>query len=283
MGMISPVWEDPDTSLPSGITRVTLFLHDTGSALEVKTRRQQIVQQFQEIEATHLLFLRKIRRIQINFAYGDEENHTITTFNVAESTQKGRITLRKSFDDNSTVETHYHVNRYTAHNIPKSENKTYSESAGTPSSVSTTEIILAFPLDRNSAPIVQTQQIFAFLPIRDMGFKVASIAFPRLVRVVRKANHVQFLIHSDFVTQANRQDIVTTSARNLALVEHIAAAFANAVEELCQDQSLQLEWMKYLPQEDEFPWDSYWKAVIAQMKEKIAVKRRRLAEKDRAT
>ncbi|KAK9413585.1 putative Protein NO VEIN C-terminal domain-containing protein [Seiridium unicorne] len=252
MGMISPVWEEPDTSLLSGITRITLFLHDTGSAIEIQNQHQQVVQQFREIQDTHLLFLRKIRRIQISFAYNSED-HTTTTFEVANSSQGSRITLRKFVEDDPAVETHYHVSRHTAYHLPESENRVNSESTETPSASSApAETILAFPLNKDSIPIIRTQQIFAFLPIRDMGFK--------------------FMMQSDFVTQANRQDIVTTSPRNLGLVNHIAITFANAMEELCQDTTLQFQWMKYLPQDDDFPWDSYWKSVVANMKEKVAAK-----------
>ncbi|ETS73697.1 hypothetical protein PFICI_14643 [Pestalotiopsis fici W106-1] len=250
MGMISPIWEDPDTNLSSRVTRITLFLHDTGSALEIQERHQQIVQQFQDIQDTHLLFLRKIRRIKIIFSH--HGNPTTTTFEVANLSHGHRITLRKSVADNPAEETYYHVTKNTADGIPESENRVQSELTTTPAT-SSAEIILAFPLDRNSIPIIQTQNVFAFLPIRNMGFK--------------------FLIHSDFVTQANRQDIVTTSARNLGLVSYIADTFANAMEELCHDTSLEFEWIKYLPQENDFPWDKYWKSVVADMKKKVSVKR----------
>jgi hypothetical protein len=72
----------------------------------------------------------------------------------------------------------------------------------------------------------------------------------------------QFLIHSDFVTQANRQDIVTSSARNAGLVGEIASAFVKAVSRFCEHSTLQYQWMRYLPQEKEYPWDPFGKQLV---------------------
>ncbi|KAI1859883.1 uncharacterized protein JN550_011802 [Neoarthrinium moseri] len=252
MGMISPVWEHPDAQLSRNITRVTLHLHDSGSASDMDGRLEQIVQQFREIQGTHLLFLRKIRRIHIKFSIGDKGEQSKTTFEAANSQLGGRVTLHKVVNGNLLEKAQYHVTRHTAQGLPKSENRNTMGSEHTASALYTAEVILAFPLNNESppAPFIKTQQIYAFLPIRDMGFK--------------------FLIHTDFVTQATRQDIVTTSPRNKALVPHIATAFSKAMEQLCQDEALQFQWMKYLPQEDDYPWDEYWKELIASMKKSIA-------------
>jgi hypothetical protein len=71
------------------------------------------------------------------------------------------------------------------------------------------------------------------------------------------------------VTQANRQDIVTTSARNADLVDWIAATFVKAMQELCNHDTLRYVWMRYLPHEGDFPWDNYWKSLVAAIKKKL--------------
>lgn len=58
---------------------------------------------------------------------------------------------------------------------------------------------------------------------------------------------MQFLIHSDFDTSANRQDIITTSTRNENLLEWIAKAFLNAVKQFCEHDTLCYEWPLFLP------------------------------------
>ena len=55
---------------------------------------------------------------------------------------------------------------------------------------------------------------------------------------------------------------MTTSARNKGLVNGIAKAFINAVLQFCKHDTLQYQWMRYLPQEDGYPWDSFWLSLI---------------------
>lgn len=79
----------------------------------------------------------------------------------------------------------------------------------------------------------------------------------------------QFLIQADFVTLANRQDIVLTSRRNQGLIEAIADAFIAGVLQLCQHQTLEYQWMRYLPLENSYPWDSLWKDLVSSIKSKL--------------
>ena len=82
----------------------------------------------------------------------------------------------------------------------------------------------------------------------------------------------QFLIQTDFVTQANRQDIVISSARNVGLVCEIASAFVKAVSQFCEHSTLQYQWMRYLPQENEYPWDPFWKQLVNGIKSALKSK-----------
>jgi hypothetical protein len=54
-----------------------------------------------------------------------------------------------------------------------SENRDLSEAEETSRSYSTSEIVLAFPVE-DSAPIIEPQDVFAFLPVRRMGFNVSG-------------------------------------------------------------------------------------------------------------
>lgn len=58
---------------------------------------------------------------------------------------------------------------------------------------------------------------------------------------------MQFIIHSDFDTSANRQDIVETSRRNLDLLDWIAKTFVDAILQFNQDETLDCEWPLFLP------------------------------------
>jgi hypothetical protein len=72
---------------------------------------------------------------------------------------------------------------------------------------------------------------------------------------------LQFLIQTDFVTSANRQDVVRSSPRNIALLDGIAEAFVKAITQLCKHPTLRYQWMRYLPQDAHYPWDNFWKML----------------------
>jgi hypothetical protein len=79
---------------------------------------------------------------------------------------------------------------------------------------------------------------------------------------------MQFLIQSDFVTQANREDIIETSSRNIELLGGIAEAFTDAVKEFCNHGTLQYVWMKYLPS-DSISGD-FWRKLLPKIKDCLA-------------
>ena len=59
---------------------------------------------------------------------------------------------------------------------------------------------------------------------------------------------------------------MTSSARNAGLVGGIAKAFIEAVLQFCGHSTLQYQWMRYLPQGNEYPWDPFWKRLIDNIK-----------------
>lgn len=79
----------------------------------------------------------------------------------------------------------------------------------------------------------------------------------------------KFIIQADWDTDANRQDIVTTSPRNVSLRSGITDAFIKAVLQFCKHDTLQYRWMRYLPQKNSFPWDSFWKKLVAGIENEI--------------
>ncbi|RAK90226.1 hypothetical protein BO79DRAFT_262875 [Aspergillus costaricaensis CBS 115574] len=130
MGMISPIWQEREEEVANDITRITLFLHETGPEEILAKQRKTIRQQFQELQATFLLFRKNIERIYVAF-YDDESKEHIT-----------KITFDK---------------------LPVSENRKCPEAS------TQSDVILAFPLTATSIPIIEEQLLYAFLPIRKMG------------------------------------------------------------------------------------------------------------------
>jgi hypothetical protein len=62
---------------------------------------------------------------------------------------------------------------------------------------------------------------------------------------------------------------VTTSARNRGLATGIAEAFIKAVLQFCEHDKLQYRWMRYLPQEDGYPWDEFWTNLIDEIGDRL--------------
>lgn len=53
-----------------------------------------------------------------------------------------------------------------------------------------------------------------------------------------------------------------SSARNIALLDGIAETFVKAVSQFCEHPTLRYIWMRYLPQEDDYPWDKFWSSLL---------------------
>ncbi|KAF4976018.1 hypothetical protein FZEAL_7274 [Fusarium zealandicum] len=243
LGMVTPVWEEEAENLGDTRTRITLLLHTSDDPDEDARQRETIRLQFQDLQHTILLFLRKLRRVQVSFFDQDDTMTSATTYSLHGCNP---TTIRKTTSE-GVEERQYHVTKYMAENIPRSENRTYSEERERADS--STEVVLAFPLTESSTPVIENQDVFAFLPMRPMGFK--------------------FLIHTDFVTEASRQGLVVTSLRNRALLTGIADCFIRAVQEFCGHSTLQYQWMRWLPQRDAYPWDSFWSVLLDRISERI--------------
>lgn len=66
------------------------------------------------------------------------------------------------------------------------------------------------------------------------------------------------MIQSDFITQASREDVFH-SQRNQALLRGVAETFRDAVLGFCEHDTLQYQWMRYLP--DDSVSDEFWKQL----------------------
>ncbi|EEY19489.1 conserved hypothetical protein [Verticillium alfalfae VaMs.102] len=249
LGMVLPVWENQAAALPGPLTRMTLHLHEQGEAQELEHLRQTIFRQLSELQHTSLLFLRNLRQISVafydedgglksskNFRVGDERDHTVLLETTSTRSASG------NGSQTSTENKQYHVTRHMATNLSKSDNR---DSANNTEA----EVVLAFPLTSDSQPLIEQQEIFAFLPIRESNFK--------------------FLIHSDFDTSASRQDIVSTSLRNKSLIDGIAAAFIKAVLQFCEHPSLCYTWPQFLPSTTDKS-SAFWSSLVQRIEDLVS-------------
>jgi hypothetical protein len=179
MGMITPVWQDHEDELRDYLTRITLLLHDDGDPDVVKKQRQAIRQQFQEIHGTILLFMKNTEKIDVVFYNDDEQEESTITYSIERQTDP-RVVVKKSTrkdGKDQEVVRHYHTTKHIATDLAENENREYSDLERQSKAYSRGEVVLAFPLDKNLVPEpekLENQWIFAFLPVRQMGFKVCG-------------------------------------------------------------------------------------------------------------
>ncbi|KAI1377806.1 hypothetical protein F4677DRAFT_458573 [Hypoxylon crocopeplum] len=251
MGMITPIWEETDEELQGPLTRFTLHLHDTGDADILEKTRESIKEQFEELPGTILLFMKNLRRIHVAF-YNDLQEETSSTTYSIEHPQANHAVLRNTRLANGTTQEdikRFHVTTSEATNLAKNENRTYTEAEEVTRAYSKSQITLAFPLSNTFTPIIEPQYVFAFLPVRRVGFN--------------------FLLQADFVTDASRQDVVQDSTRNNTLLSSIADAFIKAILQFCEHDTLKYQWMRYLPDSDNINLYPLWRSLVGMISDRL--------------
>ncbi|KAJ5716962.1 hypothetical protein N7488_002608 [Penicillium malachiteum] len=230
LGMVLPVWQDVNDELPNSLTRITLHLHQKGDSEDIDHLHETIFKQFNDLEHTCLLFLRNLKEIRVSFYDQDEELQRSKIFSLTtKSTDENR---KESIDIRN-----YYVTRYIGSGLPKSDNRELPETPEGQENSTQAETVLVFPIGQDGQPVFAPQSVFAFLPIRKTSFK--------------------FLIQSDFDTSASGQDISSTSRRNIKLLDHIAAAFCQAVLDFRSDKDFLYTWPLFLPSPEDAT-DTFW-------------------------
>ncbi|KAI1748144.1 hypothetical protein F4782DRAFT_384783 [Xylaria castorea] len=254
MGMISPMWEETGEELPSPLTRLTLFLHNDGDKEMRAKTRQSIETQFEELQENLLLFMKNLKKIHVVFCDETSQETSSTVFSI-ERPRDTYAVLRKTRMSNGTTEEsvkHFHVTTHESTNLAKNESRTYSDVEERNRAYAKSQIVLAFPLSESQVPIAEPQDLFVFLPVRPVGFK--------------------FLIQADFVTDANRQDVVGDSLRNYQLVDSVADSFIKAVLQFCEHDTLRFQWMRYLPDKEskkKNEWRGLWLSLVQSIERRL--------------
>ncbi|SMY20401.1 unnamed protein product [Zymoseptoria tritici ST99CH_1A5] len=221
LGMVVPIWHETSETLPSPMTRMTLYLHETKGAEHLNDIRKTVFEQLSSLQETSLLFLRKLKKINVSFydANGHQASSKLFQCDKGNDQNVRLETVHTTHSGATKKDTkRFHVTTHLATGLSASESRGAAPEA---------EVILAFPLTHDLKPLLEKQELFAFLPVRKSEF--------------------EFIIHSDFDTTASRQDIMTTSRRNRDLLNAIADAFKTAVTEFCGHPELCYTWPNFLP------------------------------------
>ncbi|KAJ3536592.1 hypothetical protein NM208_g6651 [Fusarium decemcellulare] len=249
MGMVQPRWKDPVEKLPPNQTRMTLYLHEDDDPGYTAAQRDSIHQQLRELNGDVLLFMRKLREICITTGRGRNE---VSTVFLKGKEKENRIAISKTVTQGGRSETSttvYHITKHRARNLAKNENRKYTREEERTKAYSSADVVLAFPLSPESVPIIEPQKVFAFLPVQSAGFS--------------------FLIQSDFMTNASREGIVVTAARNTGLLDSIADAFIEAALQFCDHPTLQYTWVRFLPDKPKNTYEAFWFRLATRIKEKV--------------
>ncbi|KAI0544642.1 hypothetical protein F4679DRAFT_589289 [Xylaria curta] len=209
LGMITPTWDDFPATRRENFTSILLQVPKDDD-------QKELVREMKSLTPKCLMFLRRIRQINIQIDEGEGEGYKARLLRNDElSRDESRRNTTLQHND---LIVNYYVIRHDIDELPlepRRMNKTKST------------IELAFPTTADcDEPVVESQQVYAFLPIRDYGFK--------------------FLLNADFLLTANRQDIATTSNWNKAIVKCVEDALIKAIQ-LLNDSTLRYKWPRYLP------------------------------------
>jgi len=202
LGYIIPVWQE---KIPAGIkpnwTNILLPLTQKGKLEAPKVAN---------IQPSLLLFLKKLRRIEIHDATGTCTN------------QIYREGEGNSVQISSNAGTdHWRVVRRV---LPVPTTVTEEKRVD----VLSVEIVLAFPLvEDGTANSSFEHSVYSFLPIRSFGFR--------------------FAIQADFILSSSREDILSDVPWNQWLRDRIPPLFLEAVELFKSDDYLRANYLAFVP------------------------------------
>ncbi|KAL4919682.1 hypothetical protein BDW62DRAFT_209621 [Aspergillus aurantiobrunneus] len=199
-------YNQPPEELPSGV-KTRITLWLLDTE-DFSTRASEL----REIPDTLLLFLRKLQILTIDIPALDYE----VSYRRIEDTTKRLTRLIKRMGNDEHMRL-YHMQKDTLSDLPEHHSRQGQDEI---------DLILAFPVDEFFNPVIEPQFVYSFLPMRREGFN--------------------FLIQSDFITQANRQGI-HMCPRNYAIRKAICNLFVRAIHYFCSHDVLAYEWLQYLP------------------------------------
>lgn len=165
LGMIIPIWVPEEEVLVDSTkdcqTSILLLPPADGNFTEY-------LHTFKIISPTLLLFLPKLKRLEILLhekqAHGGE---VITRRNLRSKVDEGDNFITLTVEDSSSPHPEVeHRYRKTTGRWKAREGEKQREG------VKTSETVLAFPVTSKGTPLESSQDVHAFLPIRDFGFKV---------------------------------------------------------------------------------------------------------------
>lgn len=210
LGYVVPYWCEPSAEAPLGHTTIIL-----PAAKDYEFGINTLM----DLDARLLLFLNKLRQFTLEqdnkrFTYSRTDEPGASRLTAACTTSAGENTLEEI--------------RYVRSELAFLVNEQWADEKRP--GVERSTVVLAFPVDESGAAKPEADSnIFAFLPIRQMGFK--------------------FSIQADFILSSSREEILTDRTWNVVLRNCISVIFLHAVESFKKTNELKFTYLEYLPAE----------------------------------
>ena len=218
IGYILPTWLDADQRDPEYSNWTTCISLPLKSENErQKHRSRSLIESFQDIQSSLLLFLNRLRSITID--------NRLT---------KSRQTYQRiDHLGSSLVEIHGGSSNERWFVLKKQVSISEEMKIHCNETIQATEIALAFPLHEIRTTLTK-KDVFAYLPLRTFGFT--------------------FIIQADFEVPSSRQDILSDSIWNQYLLQEIPSLFLSALDAFHREQaSLPIDalrlFLQFLPQQ----------------------------------
>jgi len=158
LGMVAPILESFPVIKRDGWT--SFYLRLTPGTENVVVSE---LQGSEDMKPQILLFLRNLRKVVLTVQCSAGSDVITTTWRREDAEFAGQEVKDLHVDNNKLAS--YLFMRHWADGLPGDERR---------EGVTESEVILAFPLDNNNEPRLESQVICAYLPIRDYGFHVSD-------------------------------------------------------------------------------------------------------------
>ncbi|UJR16805.1 hypothetical protein I4U23_003704 [Adineta vaga] len=199
IGYIRPIWlEQSEEILPSAADWKTCIR----LPIKIDQRGDRLKRNFDDIQARLLLFLNRLRQIEIVREKDNHENHT-RSFTRIDHAQGQIIELQERTTTSDTIVRSFWLVVKSNNEVPPNIKMYLNDIKG---DVQSTIIAIAYPLDAiheaSSYAILPSQPLFAYLPLRSYGFR--------------------FILQGDFEIPATRQEVLRDNIWNDWLKKEMA-------------------------------------------------------------
>ncbi|KAL2441686.1 hypothetical protein ABEF95_016087 [Exophiala dermatitidis] len=238
VGMITPVWTDVTSLLPSNVgTRLALRYYDQRDIFSTR-----LVSEFEKLPRTIMFALRKLRKlvIVVDGVAGRSDRIAFEKDGDLRSDQiRINTTVTGNFGAHTSATTWLRLFQNTVSDLPSDTHRTSSES----------DVTVAFEVDSYGLPVIPAngQHVFAYLPVE---------------RIIQ----LPFLINANFILTANRESVPDTDWNN-ALREGVSSAFVGLVDKVVTSgDPLEFKWMRYIPQR---PMQGFWEYLWVEIQNEL--------------